>query len=301
MADCILIDGKARAAALRDSVAAEVARLKRDHGLQPGLAVVLVGEDPASQVYVRSKGEQSLAAGMRSETHRLAADTAQDALHALIDRLNRDPGIHGVLIQLPLPAHLDAALALARLDPDKDVDGLTVVSAGRLASGLPALTPCTPLGCLILLRDALGDLAGRNAVVLGRSVLVGRPVAALLLADNCTVTIAHSRSRDLPAICRGADILVVAVGRPEMVRGDWIRPGAAVIDVGINRVPFRDPAQAALGRTRLVGDVAFQEARRTAGWLTPVPGGVGPMTVACLLQNTLTAARRQAGLDEAAP
>jgi methylenetetrahydrofolate dehydrogenase (NADP+)/methenyltetrahydrofolate cyclohydrolase len=282
MADCILIDGKARAAALRDSVAAEVARLKRDHGLQPGLAVVLVGEDPASQVYVRSKGEQSLAAGMRSETHRLAADTAQDALHALIDRLNRDPGIHGVLIQLPLPAHLDAALALARLDPDKDVDGLTVVSAGRL-------------------RDALGDLAGRNAVVLGRSVLVGRPVAALLLADNCTVTIAHSRSRDLPAICRGADILVVAVGRPEMVRGDWIRPGAAVIDVGINRVPFRDPAQAALGRTRLVGDVAFQEARRTAGWLTPVPGGVGPMTVACLLQNTLTAARRQAGLDEAAP
>jgi len=296
MAECILIDGKARADALRASVAAEVARLKANHGLQPGLAVVLVGEDPASQIYVRSKGEQSLAAGMHSVTHRLPADTSQDDLIALIETLNRDDAIHGVLIQLPLPAHLDSGAILQRLDPAKDVDGLTLINAGRLASGLDALTACTPLGCLILLREALGDLTGRNAVVLGRSILVGRPVAALLLADNCTVTIGHSRSRDLPALCRQADILVAAVGRPEMVRGDWIKPGAAVIDVGINRVPFRDPAQAALGRTKVVGDVAFKEARQVAGWLTPVPGGVGPMTVACLLQNTVTAARRLAGL-----
>ncbi len=297
MAECVLIDGKARAEALRSSVAEQVARLKAEHGVQPGLAVVLVGDDAASQVYVRSKGEQSLAIGMHSVTHRLAADTTQDALIALVENLNQDPAIHGVLVQLPLPPHLDAGAVLARLNPDKDVDGLTVASAGRLASGLEALTPCTPLGCLILLREALGDLSGLNALVLGRSVLVGRPVAALLLAENCTVTIAHSRSRNLPALCGSADILVAAVGRPEMVRGSWIKPGAAVIDVGINRVPFRDPEQAALGRTRLVGDVAFKEARGVAGWLTPVPGGVGPMTVACLLQNTLTAARRQAGLD----
>jgi methylenetetrahydrofolate dehydrogenase (NADP+)/methenyltetrahydrofolate cyclohydrolase len=294
--DTFIIDGKARAEALRASVAAEVARLRSEHGLQPGLAVVLVGDDPGSQIYVRSKGEQSLAAGMHSETHRLPAETRQDDLIALIERLNRDPAIHGVLLQLPLPGHLDAGAVLERLNPDKDVDGLTVANAGRLASGLEALTPCTPLGCLILLREALGDLAGREAVVLGRSVLVGRPVAALLLADNCTVTVAHSKSRDLPFLCRRADILVAAVGRPEMVRGDWIKPGAAVIDVGINRVPFRDPEQAALGRTRVVGDVAFKEARGVAGWLTPVPGGVGPMTVACLLQNTLTAAKRIAGL-----
>jgi methylenetetrahydrofolate dehydrogenase (NADP+)/methenyltetrahydrofolate cyclohydrolase len=294
--DSIIIDGKARAEALRANVTAEVARLKAEHGLQPGLAVILVGDDPASQIYVRSKGEQSQAAGMHSVVHRLAADTTQDNLVALIERLNRDPAIHGILLQLPLPAHLNAGGVLARLDPDKDVDGLTVISAGRLASGLEALTPCTPLGCLILLREALGDLAGRNAVVVGRSVLVGRPVAALLLADNCTVTVAHSKSRDLPEICRRADILVAAVGRPEMVRGDWIKPGAAVIDVGINRVPFRDPAKAAQGRTRVVGDVAFKEALGVAGWLTPVPGGVGPMTVACLLQNTLTAARRIAGI-----
>ena len=296
MVDSIIIDGKARAEALRASVTAEVARLKAEHGLQPGLAVILVGDDPASQIYVRSKGEQSQAAGMHSVVHRLAADTAQHDLVALIESLNRDPAIHGILLQLPLPAHLNAGAVLARLDPDKDVDGLTVISAGRLASGLDALTPCTPLGCLILLREALGELAGRDAVVLGRSVLVGRPVAALLLADNCTVTVAHSKSRDLPDICRRADILVAAVGRPEMVRGDWIKPGAAVIDVGINRVPFRDPAKAALGRTRVVGDVAFKEARGVAGWLTPVPGGVGPMTVACLLQNTVTAAKRLAGV-----
>lgn len=297
MAECVLIDGKVRAEALRSSVAAQVARLRVEHGVQPGLAVVLVGDDAASQVYVRSKGEQSLAIGMHSVTHRLAADTNQDALIALVENLNQDPAIHGILVQLPLPSHLNAGAVLERLNPDKDVDGLTVVSAGRLASGLEALTPCTPLGCLILLREALGDLSGLNALVLGRSVLVGRPVAALLLAENCTVTIAHSRSRDLPGLCGGADILVAAVGRPEMVRGSWIKPGAAVIDVGINRTPFRDPEQAALGRTRLVGDVAFKEARRVAGWLTPVPGGVGPMTVACLLQNTLTAARRQTGLQ----
>jgi methylenetetrahydrofolate dehydrogenase (NADP+)/methenyltetrahydrofolate cyclohydrolase len=260
--------------------------------------VVLVGDDAASQIYVRSKGEQSRAAGMHSVTHLLPASTTQDELHALVEALNRDPAIHGILVQLPLPPHLDAAAMLERLDPQKDVDGLTIASAGRLASGLPALTPCTPLGCLILLRESLGDLAGREAVVLGGSVLVGRPVANLLLAANCTVTIAHSRSRDLPGICRRADILVAAVGRPEMVRGDWIKPGAAVIDVGINRVPFRDPVKAAEGRTKLVGDVAFKEAREVAGWLTPVPGGVGPMTVACLLQNTLTAARRLGGLGD---
>jgi methylenetetrahydrofolate dehydrogenase (NADP+) / methenyltetrahydrofolate cyclohydrolase len=294
--DSIIIDGKVRAEALRATVTAEVARLKAECGLQPGLAVILVGDDPASQIYVRSKGEQSLAAGMHSETYRLPAETLQDDLIALVERLNRDPAIHGVLLQLPLPAGLDAAAVLSRLDPDKDVDGLTVASAGRLASGLEALTPATPLGCLILLREALGDLTGLDALVLGRSTLVGRPVAALLLADNCTVTMAHSRSRDLPGLCRRADILVAAVGRPEMVRGDWIKPGAAVIDVGINRVPFRDAAQAALGRTRVVGDVAFKEARGVAGWLTPVPGGVGPMTVACLLQNTLTAAKRIAGV-----
>ena len=298
MPDCVLIDGKARADALRAAVAAEVERLKTDHGLQPGLAVVLVGDDAASQIYVRSKGEQSRAAGMHSVTHRLPERTSQAELIALIESLNRDPAIHGVLVQLPLPPHLDATAVLDRLDPAKDVDGLTVVNAGRLASGMKALTPCTPLGCLILLRETLGDLSGLNAVVLGRSVLVGRPVAALLLGENCTVTIAHSRTRDLAGLCRGADILVAAVGRPEMVRGDWIKPGAAVIDVGINRVPFRDPAKAAEGRTRVVGDVAFKEARSVAGWLTPAPGGVGPMTVACLLRNTVTAARRQAGLDD---
>lgn len=300
MTDCILIDGKARADALRESVKVEVARLKAVHGLQPGLAVVLVGDDAASQVYVRSKGEQSRAAGMHSVTRRLPVDTTQAALLAVVEAFNNDPLVHGILVQLPLPAHLDATAILERLDPDKDVDGLTVINAGRLASGLTALTPCTPLGCLILLREALGDLTGLNAVVLGRSVLVGRPVAGLLLGDDCTVTIAHSRTRDLPGLCREADILVAAVGRPEMVRGDWIKPGAAVIDVGINRVPFRDPAKAAEGRTRLVGDVAFKEAFSVAGWLTPVPGGVGPMTVACLLRNTLTAARRLAGVHDGA-
>jgi methylenetetrahydrofolate dehydrogenase (NADP+)/methenyltetrahydrofolate cyclohydrolase len=291
-----IIDGRAIAENLRQSVTEETARLWREHGVKPGLAVVLVGDDPASQIYVRSKGEQSLAAGMHSLTHRLAADTTQAELEALVAALNANPAIHGILVQLPLPGHLDQARVIAAIDPDKDVDGLTVANAGRLASGLPGLAPCTPLGCLILLRETLADLTGRNAVVVGRSVLVGRPVAQLLLAANCTVTIAHSKSRDLAGICRRADILIAAVGKPAMVRGSWIKPGAAVIDVGVNRVPFRDPVKAAAGKTKVVGDVAFKEAAEVAGWITPVPNGVGPMTVACLLRNTLTAASRQAGL-----
>jgi methylenetetrahydrofolate dehydrogenase (NADP+)/methenyltetrahydrofolate cyclohydrolase len=291
-----IIDGRTYAEGLRESVARDVARLKAEHGLQPGLAVVLVGDDPASQIYVRSKGEQSLAAGMHSVTHRLAVDTPQGEIQALVASLNADPTIHGILVQLPLPSGIDTAAVIGGIDPDKDVDGLTLINAGRLASGLPGLAPCTPLGCLILLRETVGELAGLDAVVLGRSVLVGRPVGQLLLAANCTVTLAHSKSRDLPGICRRADILVAAVGKPGLVRGDWIKPGAAVIDVGINRVPFRDPEKAAAGRTKVVGDVAFKEAAQVAGWITPVPNGVGPMTVACLLRNTVTAAERQAGL-----
>lgn len=291
-----IIDGRAFAERLRGQVAADVAQLTADHGLKPGLAVVLVGEDAASEIYVRSKGEQSRAAGMHSVTHKLAADASQADLEALVSQLNADPAIHGILVQLPLPAGLDAARVIAAIDPEKDVDGLTLINAGRLASGLPGLAPCTPLGCLILLRETVGDLRGLNAVVVGRSILVGRPVAQLLLAADSTVTIAHSKSRDLPAICRQADILVAAVGRPALVRGDWIKPGAAVIDVGVNRVPFRDPVKAAAGKTKVVGDVAFKEASRVAGWITPVPNGVGPMTVACLLRNTVTAAMRQAGL-----
>ena len=296
MADAQLIDGKVYAERLREKVTAEVADLKARHGLQPGLAVVLVGDDPASQIYVRSKGEQSLAAGMHSVTHRLPDNTTQDELQRLVAELNVDPLIHGILVQLPLPKHLDEKPVLAMLNPDKDVDGLTVANAGRLASGLPALVPCTPMGCMILLRDVLGDLTGKRAVVVGRSVLVGRPIAQLLLQADCTVTIAHSRTTDLPAVCREADILVAAVGRPRMIKGDWIKPGAAVIDVGINRVPFDDPIKAAAGRTKVVGDVDFKQASHVAGWLTPAPGGVGPMTVAVLLQNTVTAAKMQAGL-----
>jgi len=290
-----LIDGKIYAERLRAQVARDVAAFHAEHGVQPGLAVVLVGEDPASQIYVRSKGEQSLAAGMHSVTHRLPPDTSLHDLLRLVGELNVDPLIHGILVQLPLPGHLDEKAVLAAINPDKDVDGLHVVNAGRLATGQPALTPCTPLGCMILLRETVGDLAGLRAVVVGRSVLVGRPIAQLLLQADCTVTIAHSRSRDLPAICREADILVAAVGRPRMIKADWIKPGAAVIDVGINRVPFDDPVKAAAGRTKVVGDVDFKDASRVAGWITPVPGGVGLMTVAVLLQNTLVAARRQLG------
>ena len=291
-----IIDGRVHAEALRAKVTVEVARLVREHGLKPGLAVVLVGEDPASQIYVRSKGEQSLAAGMHSVTHRLPAETPEAEVIALVRQLNADPAIHGVLVQLPLPKHISEQRVLAVLDPAKDVDGLTVANAGRLASGLPALTPCTPLGCMIMLRESLGDLAGKTALVVGRSVLVGRPVAQLLLRADCTVTIAHSKTRDLPDVCRQAEILVAAIGRPQMIQGDWIALGAAVIDVGINRVPFRDPAAAAAGKTKVVGDVDFREASKVAGWITPVPGGVGLMTVACLLQNTVTAAKGIAGV-----
>ena len=287
-----IIDGRAAAEALQAEVAEGVARLRAEHGLVPGLAVVLVGEDPASQIYVRSKGEQSLAVGMHSITERLPAGAKQVEVIALVRRLNDDPAIHGILVQLPLPAGIDQAAVIEAIDPDKDVDGLTLINAGRLASGLTGLFPCTPVGCLILLKQALGRLDGLEAVVVGRSVLVGRPVAQLLLAENCTVTIAHSRTHDLAEVCRRADILVAAVGRPGLVRGDWIKPGAAVIDVGINRVPFRDPVKAAAGKTKVVGDVAYKEAVEVAGWVTPVPGGVGPMTVACLLRNTLSAAKR---------
>jgi methylenetetrahydrofolate dehydrogenase (NADP+)/methenyltetrahydrofolate cyclohydrolase len=291
-----IIDGHGLSERLKAEVAAEVAALGRDHGLTPGLAVVLVGDDPASQIYVRSKGEESRKAGLHSVTHRLPADTTQEVLLGLVRALNQDPAIHGILVQLPLPRHLDEQRVLATLDPAKDVDGLTVANAGRLASGLDALTPCTPLGCMIMLRETLGDLAGKTALVIGRSALVGRPVAQLLLRADCTVTIAHSKTRDLPDVCRQAEILVAAIGRPQMIRGDWIRPGAAVIDVGINRVPFRDPVKAAAGKTKVVGDVAFKAASEVAGWITPVPGGVGLMTVACLLRNTVTAAKRISGL-----
>ncbi len=294
-----LIDGKVYAERLRAQVAAEVAELRANHGLQPGLAVVLVGDDPASEIYVRSKGEHSLAVGMHSVTHRLPADTSQHDLLRLVAELNVDPLIHGILVQLPLPRHLDEKAMLMALDPAKDVDGLTMVNAGRLASGLSGLYPCTPLGCMILLRETVGTLSGLNAVVVGRSMLVGRPVAQLLLQADCTVTIAHSRTRDLPAVCREADILVAAVGRPRMITADWVKPGAAVIDVGINRVPFDDPVKAAAGRTKVVGDVDFKAVSQVAGWITPAPGGVGLMTVAVLLQNTVTAARRQAGLEVA--
>jgi len=285
-----IIDGKAIAADLRLRVAEEAARVKRDHGLVPGLAVVLVGNDPASEVYVRSKARQTEAAGMASFEHRLAADTAQADLLALIARLNADPAVHGILVQLPLPAGLDAQAVINAIDPAKDVDGLHPINAGRLATGLPALTPCTPLGCIILTKTVRSSLAGLDAVVIGRSNLVGRPLVQLLLNENATVTIAHSRTRDLAAICARADLIYAAVGKPEMVKGNWIKPGATVIDVGINRLPGAD------GKSRLVGDVAFDEAREVAGAITPVPGGVGQMTVACLLVNTLRAACAIKGL-----
>ena len=293
-----IIEGLPVAERLQADVTVEVARLRTEYGLQPGLAVVLVGEDPASQAYVKSKGERSKAAGMHSVTHLLPADTTQATLEALVAELAADPKIHGILVQLPLPKHLDEKPVIELIGPDKDVDGLHVVNAGRLVAGLPALVACTPTGCLVLLKATLGDLTGKHAVVVGRSLLVGKPIAQLLLAANCTVTMAHSKTVDLPGVCRMADILVAAVGQPRMIRGDWIKPGACVIDVGINRVPFDNPEQAAAGKTKIVGDVHYKEALQGAGSITPVPKGVGPMTVAVLLHNTLLAAKRQAGLPD---
>lgn len=287
-----LIDGKAVAADLVDRVSAAAARLAAGHGLVPGLAVVLVGDDPASQVYVRNKARQCVAAGLRSFEHRLPASTGRDELLALVRRLNADDTVHGILVQLPLPEQLDEREVIEAIDPAKDVDGFHPINVGRLSLGAPALVPCTPYGCALLIREVVAEPAGLHAVVMGRSNIVGKPMAQLLLAMNCTVTIAHSRTRDLPAVARGADILVAAVGRPAMVRGDWIKPGACVIDVGINRVPAEEP-----GRTRLVGDVAFAEAATVAGAITPVPGGVGPMTIACLLRNTVLAACRARGVE----
>ncbi|WP_114966673.1 bifunctional methylenetetrahydrofolate dehydrogenase/methenyltetrahydrofolate cyclohydrolase FolD [Alkalilacustris brevis] len=290
-----IIDGKEFATRLRARVGAHVARMKADHGVTPGLAVVLVGEDPASEVYVRNKGRQTVEAGMASFEHRLSADTGEAELLALIARLNADPAVHGILVQLPLPAHLNADLVINAIAPEKDVDGFHILNVGRLATGQKAMVPCTPLGCLLMLREQLGSLQGADAVIVGRSNIVGKPMAQLLLGESCTVTVAHSRTRDLPAVCRRADILVAAVGRPRMIPGDWIKPGATVIDVGINRI---DAPERGAGKTRLVGDVDFDSAAAVAGAITPVPGGVGPMTIACLLANTVTAAARLHGLRE---
>ncbi|KAF0675750.1 bifunctional methylenetetrahydrofolate dehydrogenase/methenyltetrahydrofolate cyclohydrolase FolD [Profundibacterium mesophilum] len=287
-----IIDGKAFAAELRARVAAQVTKLTEGQGIVPGLAVVLVGEDPASQVYVRAKGKQTGEAGMRSFEHRLDETVSEAALLELVDRLNGDPAVHGILVQLPLPGHVDADKVMARINPAKDVDGFHISNVGLLGTGQKAMVPCTPLGCLMMLRAHHGDLSGLEAVVLGRSNIVGKPMAQLLLGDSCTVTVAHSRTRELPAVLRRADIVVAAVGRPGMVRGDWLKPGATLIDVGINRIAKPD------GGTRLVGDADFESCSAVAGAITPVPGGVGPMTIACLLANTLTACCRQNGLPE---
>jgi len=286
-----IIDGKAFAATVREKVAGHVARLEADHGITPGLAVVLVGEDPASQVYVRSKGKMTREVGMKSVEHKLPANVAQDEVLALIDQLNNDPEIHGILVQLPLPEHMDEKRVVNAVSPAKDVDGFHISNVGLLGTGQKSMVPCTPLGCLMMLRDYLGDLSGMDAVVIGRSNIVGKPMAQLLLGDSCTVTMAHSRTRDLPDVVRLADIVVAAVGRPEMVPGDWIKEGATVIDVGINRIEID-------GKTKLVGDVHFDSAKERAGAITPVPGGVGPMTIACLLANTVTACCRANGLEE---
>ena len=286
-----IIDGKAFSANLRGEIARKVAILKQNHSVTPGLAVVLVGEDPASQVYVRSKGKQTVEAGMNSYEHKLDASTSQEDLLTLVDRLNNDPDVHGILVQLPLPDHIDEEAVINSISVDKDVDGFHLSNVGKLSIGADGIVPCTPLGSLMMLKDQLGDLSGMKAIVVGRSNIVGKPMAALLLKESCTVTIAHSRTRDLPGECRQADIVVAAVGRPEMVKGDWIKPGATVIDVGINRVENED------GSTRLVGDVEFDSAAAVAGAITPVPGGVGPMTIACLLHNTLQQACRLNGLD----
>jgi len=286
-----IIDGKAFSAKLRAEIARKVELVKQQHSVTPGLAVVLVGEDPASQVYVRSKGKQTAEAGMNSYEHKLDANTRQEDLLALIDQLNNDADVHGILVQLPLPGHIDEEAVINSISVDKDVDGFHLSNVGLLSIGAEGIVPCTPLGSLMMLKDHLGDLSGMKAIVVGRSNIVGKPMAALLLKESCTVTIAHSRTRDLPGECRQADILVAAVGRPEMVKGDWIKPGATVIDVGINRIENED------GSTRLVGDVEFDSAAEVAGAITPVPGGVGPMTIACLLHNTLQQACRLNGIE----
>lgn len=287
-----IIDGKAFAAKIRGQVAEHVTRLKAEHGITPGLAVVLVGEDPASQVYVRSKGKQTVEAGMASFEHRLDAATSEADLLDLVEQLNEDPDVHGILVQLPLPAHMNSAAVINTIDPAKDVDGFHISNVGLLGTGQKSMVPCTPLGCLMMLRDHHGSLSGLEAVVIGRSNIVGKPMAQLLLGDNCTVTIAHSRTKDLPGVVRRADIVVAAVGRAEMVTADWIKPGATVIDVGMNRLDAGD------GKTRLTGDVDYRSVAEVAGAITPVPGGVGPMTIACLLANTLTACCRANGLPE---
>jgi methylenetetrahydrofolate dehydrogenase (NADP+)/methenyltetrahydrofolate cyclohydrolase len=290
-----LIDGKAFAATVREKVAGHVARLKEENGITPGLAVVLVGEDPASQVYVRSKGKQTVEVGMNSYEHKLEADTSEADLLALIDKLNKDDSVHGILVQLPLPGHLNEDLVINSIAPEKDVDGFHISNVGLLGTGQKSMVPCTPLGCLMMLRDYHGSLSGMNAVVVGRSNIVGKPMANLLLKDSCTVTIAHSRTKDIEAVCKQADIVVAAVGRPEMITGDWIKPGATVIDVGINRI---DAPEKGEGKTRLVGDCHFDSCAEVAGAITPVPGGVGPMTIACLLANTVTACCRANNLNE---
>ena len=293
MAD--IIDGKEFAAKVRAQVAEHVAKLKSEHDITPGLAVVLVGEDPASQVYVRNKGKQTVECGMASFEHKLDASTDQATLMGIIEKLNADPAVHGILCQLPLPKHLDEEAVINAILPEKDVDGFHISNVGLLATGQKSMVPCTPLGCLMMLREQHGSLSGMNAVVMGRSNIVGKPMAQLLLRDSCTVTIAHSRTKDIEAVCREADILVAAVGRPEMITGEWVKPGATVIDVGINRI---DAPEKGEGKTRLVGDVEFSSASEVAGAITPVPGGVGPMTIACLLANTLTACCRSNRLPE---
>lgn len=282
-----IIDGKTFAKNLRAEIASQVSSLKDQHGLTPGLAVVLVGEDPASQVYVRNKARQTEEVGMNSSEYRLDADTPREKLLDLIDQLNNDDSVHGILVQLPLPGHLDDKEVINAINVDKDVDGFHILNVGRLSIGEDSLLPCTPSGCIMMLKDKLGDLSGLNAVVVGRSNIVGKPMLQLLLNENCTVTVAHSRTKNLAEVCRGADILVAAVGRPEMIKGDWVKPGATVIDVGINRIKTDE------GKNKLVGDVEFSSAEPVAGAITPVPGGVGPMTIACLLNNTLIAAKRQ--------
>ena len=293
MADAIIIDGKAFAESMRGRVGAAVSKLKSVHSLTPGLAVVLVGEDPASQVYVRNKSKATVQAGMSNFEYVLPRETTQTELLTVISKLNGDARVHGILVQLPLPKQIEGQAVIDTIAPDKDVDGFHIINTGKLVTGGNAMIPCTPLGCLTLLKHGLGDLSGKEAVIVGRSNIVGKPMAQLLLDENCTVTICHSRTLDLPAVCRRADVVVAAVGRPEIIRGDWIKPGAAIIDVGINRVPKAGEA----GKMRLVGDVAFEEVKEIAGMITPVPGGVGPMTIACLLANTMRAACHQNSLQ----